>query len=246
MDPVLCHRHGGVMVLTLNRQNKRNALTQNMYAVLVQHLEQAESDPEVRAVLFQGSAECFCAGNDLNDFLALDQVNEQTPVLRFVRQLPKMTKPLLAAVAGPAVGIGTTLLLHCDLVYATADARLQLPFVNLGIVPEAGSSLLLPLHVGRQRASELLLLGQPFSGQQAADWGMINAIVPAEELLELAMSRAQALAAQPPKAMISTLALLRQSRPADLEVCIERELELFLQHVNSAECRQILTQLTAR
>ncbi|GAA4882155.1 enoyl-CoA hydratase-related protein [Ferrimonas pelagia] len=246
MEPILCHLDDAVMVLSLNRQNKRNALTQHMYSELCHHLERANDDPSIKAILFQGQTDCFCAGNDLHDFLNLTQLDQDTPVIRFLRLLPRINKPMLAAVAGPAVGIGTTLLLHCDLIVATADSKLALPFVNLGIVPEAGSSTLLPALVGYQKAAELLLLGKPFSGEQAHQWGLINQLCPAETLLETALGLAHSIARKPPLALADTLSLLRHARPKDLTQVVDREIALFTERVHSDEARAIIAGMVRK
>ncbi len=246
MDTILCHRQDGVMVLTLNRQDKRNALTQKMYADLVDHLKSAEQDPAIRAILLQGDSQCFCAGNDLQDFLDNPPRDDEAPVLRFLRLLPRLTKPLVGAVAGPAVGVGTTMLLYCDLLFATEDAKLILPFVSLGLVPEAGSSVLLPALIGQQRSAELLLLGRPFSGAEAHQWGLITSLVPAEQLLDHALNQAKALARQPVGAMTKTLALLRASRPANLREVIDQEIALFQAQLESEETQTLIARLLNR
>src|SRR5438552_13289152 len=160
---------------------------------MAEALAAADADPKVRAVLLHGSRDCFTAGNDLSDFLKRPP-GAKSPSWSFFETLPALQKPIVAAVGGPAIGIGTTLLLHCDLVYATPGARFQLPFVSLGIVPEFGSTYLLPLIAGYQRAAELLLLGQPFSAEKAHEVGIVTAVVPEAELLERAGTAAAALA----------------------------------------------------
>ncbi|MBY5993731.1 enoyl-CoA hydratase [Ferrimonas balearica] len=240
MDLITLHRDNAVMVLTLNRPDKRNALTQQMYSALSQHLKAAEADDEVRAVLIQGQEDCFSAGNDLGDFLKVGRLTESTPVIQFLRLLPELTKPLVAAVSGSAVGIGTTLLLHCDLVYCTDSTRFQLPFVNLGLVPEAASSVLLPALCGHQRAAELLMLGEPFDADTALSLGLVNAVVPTGEVLATGAAKAQALAARPPQALAATKALLKQARPADLHEAMTRELAAFDTQLASAETQAVI------
>ncbi|QIZ77779.1 enoyl-CoA hydratase-related protein [Ferrimonas lipolytica] len=214
MESVICRRDEHVMVLTLNRQDKLNALTQEMYARLCKGLLDAEEDEQIRAVLIQGSDNCFCAGNDLDDFLETEVAENNRPVHQFIRLLPTLNKPLVAAVSGAAVGIGTTMLLHCDLVYCSDKTRFSLPFVNIGLVPEAASSLLLPLRIGRAQAAELLLLGKAFDGDKAYQLGLVNKVLPRDEVLPFALAQAQALAAQPPKALQATKALLKANRPS--------------------------------
>src|SRR3954464_9986386 len=160
-----------------------------MYVQMAEALAAADADRNVRALLIHGAKDCFTSGNDLSDFLKRP-AGEKSPSWRFFEVLPAMSKPIVAAVGGPAVGIGTTLLLHCDLVYATTNARFQLPFVGLGIVPEFGSTYLLPLLAGYQRAAELLLLGQPFNAQKAYEVGIVTAVVAPEKLLDEAQKAA--------------------------------------------------------
>jgi enoyl-CoA hydratase/carnithine racemase len=179
-----------VMRIEFARLDKKNALTGDMYIMLADALTAANADPQVRAVLLHGSADCFTAGNDIADFLKPRPQGANPPVWKLFEALPALDKPIVAAVGGPAVGIGTTLLLHCDLVYATPAARFQLPFVPLGIVPEFGSTYLLPLLAGYQRAAELLLLGRPFSAQRAYEIGIVTAVVPQEGLLDEEIGRA--------------------------------------------------------
>lgn len=246
MDLLTVHRDDAVMVLTLNRPDKRNALTQQMYSALCQALEQAEQDESIHAVLLQGDTTCFTAGNDLNDFLSSGPLTADTPVIRFLHLLPTLTKPLVAAVSGAAVGIGTTVLLHCDLIYASTTSRFQLPFVNLGLVPEAGSSVLLPALCGYPRAAELLMLGEPFDADTALQIGLINAITEPDQVLTLAREKTQALASRPPKALMATKALLKQSRPANLARAMAAELERFSEHLVSDETRSVIAARLAK
>jgi enoyl-CoA hydratase/carnithine racemase len=188
-----------------------------MYTAMAEAIRSGEQDDSVLSFIIAGAPGAFCAGNDLNDFLTLSST-EGTPILAFIDAIMRATKPVIAAVDGVAVGIGTTMLLHCDLVYATPTARFQLPFVNLGLVPEAASSLLLPRLVGHQKAAELVLLGEPFDAATAHGFGLVNAIVGAEELLDHAMMVARRLAAKPQGAIRRTKALLK----ADLETVAGR------------------------
>ena len=204
-------RRGPVCELRLNRPDKRNALTLEMYRALHAALEAAEADAAVRVVLLSGAGACFTAGNDLKDFLAGPAFNDPDhPTVKFVTALPGFSKPLVCAVHGPTVGIGVTLLLHCDLVLAAArSTRLMLPFVSLGLVPEAASTLLLPRLLGPQRAAELLLLGEPLDAPSAYAYGLVNRVVEDEGLMEEARSLADALAEKPPEALRRTKRLLR-------------------------------------
>ena len=231
---VLCA--DGVCELRFNRPEKRNAITLEMYTALVGALEQAQSDVTVRAVLLSGEGAGFCAGNDLNDFLASPPLDGAHPALRFLRLLPVFEKPLVAAVQGQAVGIGATLLLHCDLVIAARSAQLSLPFVALGLVPEAASSLLLPRLVGRQRAAEMLLLGAPISAVQAHSLGWINRLVEEGELSTEARRLAAELARQPAGAVAATRRLLRGDPRETLER-IEEEARVFGAQLGSEEFR---------
>ena len=210
-EQVQMMRRDAVCEVRLNRPDKRNALTLQMYGALARALEDAERDPAVRVVLLSGAGACFTAGNDLKDFLAGPSFDDpQHPTVRFVRMLPVFSKPLVCAVHGPTVGIGVTMLLHCDLVLAAErSTRLILPFVELGLVPEAASSLLLPRLVGPQRAAELLLLGEPLDAPTAHACGLVNRVVDDEGLMDEARSVADALAAKPPEAMRRAKRLLR-------------------------------------
>src|SRR5207247_4496196 len=189
-----------VASVELARPEKKNALTARMYQQLAAALAAADADPQVRAILLHGSQECFTAGNDVGDFLSRP-AGAEPPVVELFKVLPGLAKPIVAAVGGPAVGIGSTMLLHCDLVYAATSARFQLPFVPLGIVPEFGSTYILPLLAGYQRAAELLLLGQPFTAEKAKEVGIVTAVVSPETLLAEAHKVAGALAALPPESI---------------------------------------------
>ncbi|ENY73700.1 enoyl-CoA hydratase/isomerase [Aeromonas diversa CDC 2478-85] len=217
----------GVLTLTLTRPHKRNALNTRMYQELTQALQAAREDEATRVVLIQGSEECFTAGNDLADFLGKESLGEDDPILSFLHTLADFPKPVVAAAAGPAVGIGTTLLLHCDLVCLADNVRLCLPFVDLGLVPEFASSLLLPRAVGHLRASELLLLGAPFGAAEAQAMGLANRVVPAAELLTTARGLAAALAGKPPRALQQSKALLKQELRQAVHFTIDLEARAF-------------------
>ena len=212
-DHVLIEKAGGVLTLTLNRPEKKNALTRAMYAALGGAIDGAADDPEVRCVLIQANGDMFTAGNDVADFAAANaggklENAEANPLLA---ALARAKIPLVAAVHGRAVGIGTTMLLHCDLVYVAQDALLTTPFVNLALVPEAASSLLLPARIGHARAFEMFVLGKGVDGVTAAAWGIANAAVPASELRAVARTGAEAIAAKPPSAVAITKALMREA-----------------------------------
>ena len=224
---ILTARDGAVFAIEFNRPQRRNAITAQMYTQLAEAIEQAEADAGVRAILIHGQAEAFTAGNDIEDFMRRPPAGEDTPVFRFQRVLSGARKPVVAAVNGPAVGIGTTLLLHCDLVYAGDNARFQLPFVSLGVVPEFASSYLLPLVAGYQRAAELLLLGEPFDAQKALQAGFVTRVVPSAETLDVAFAAAQKLCALPEKSVRVTRALLRDAHREAIARRIELEGEHF-------------------
>jgi enoyl-CoA hydratase/carnithine racemase len=212
MTDVLIDTSAGVMTITLNRVEKKNSLTSAMYAAMADALEQANADANVRAVVFQGHETIFSAGNDIGDFLNAPAATNESPVFRFLRGISTFPKPVVAAVCGPAVGIGTTMLFHCDLVYAGDNAAFSMPFVNLGLCPEAASSYLAPQLMGYGRAAEALLLGDPFMAEAALEMGLISRIVPPSEAAALAQRQAQKLAAKPMSSLIETKRLMKKSQ----------------------------------
>jgi enoyl-CoA hydratase/carnithine racemase len=228
----------GVAQIRIDRPEKKNALTAALYTGLVDAFQRAESDNSVRVLLLCGSDTCFTAGNDLQDFMSAPPRTDSSPTIRFIKQLPATRKPIVAAVAGPAVGIGTTMLLHCDLVYADPNTRFQLPFVNLGLCPEAASSLLLPQFVGYPRAAELLLLGDPFSAQQALEMGLINGITPAGEVIATATVKARQLAERPAASLLLTKALMKRAHARLVEETMNEELTQFGQRLTSPEAAE--------
>jgi enoyl-CoA hydratase/carnithine racemase len=230
-----------VLRIEIARPDKKNALTLAMYAAMADALAAADGDPKVRVALIHGARDCFTAGNDLKDFLDRPPHSETGPTTRFLRGIANFGKPLLAAVNGAAVGIGTTMLLHCDLVYAAPGARFQLPFVPLGLVPEAGSSFLLPYIAGYQRAAELLLLGQPFDADKAYVAGFVTAIVPEKDLLERARAGALAIAALPPAAVRATKALMRGRFAKRVSEAMTDEGKVFSERLASPEAREAMT-----
>jgi enoyl-CoA hydratase/carnithine racemase len=230
-----------VLRIEIARPDKKNALTQEMYAAMADALADADGDPKVRVVLIHGTRDCFTAGNDLKDFLERPPHSESSPTHRFLRGIATFGKPLLAAVNGAAVGIGTTMLLHCDFVYAAPGARFQLPFVPLGLVPEAGSSFLLPYIAGFQRAAELLLLGQPFDAEKAYAAGFVTQVVPEKELLDRARAGALAVAALPPAAVRATKALMRSRVRKRVGEAMAEEGMVFTERLASPEAREAMT-----
>ena len=232
---------GGVAHIRFDRLDKKNAITVQMYAQLGAALAAADADKQVRAVLLSGTAECFTAGNDVADFLQAPRDPASSPARALFDALPSMKKPVVAAVGGPAIGIGTTLLLHCDLVYAAPNARFQLPFVPLAIVPEFGSTFLLPRIAGYQRAAELLLLGQPFDAKKAHEAGIVTEVVPQERLLEHSLQVANTLAALPPESMRLTKRLLKARYAEPLAATIEEETRLFTERLSSPEAKEAMS-----
>lgn len=229
----------GVLRLTIARPDKKNALTVAMYAALADAINSANSDKTVRVILITGSEDSFTAGNDLKDFLENPPTDPSSPVFQFMHAIAGAQKPVIAAVNGLAIGIGTTMLLHCDFVYAVDGARFQLPFVNLGLVPELGSSLVLPALAGRAKAAELLMLGDMFDATTAAEIGLVNAVCAAEDLESVALATAAALAAKPPAALRKTKALLN----ADLAAVTERinaEAKMFGEQLSSDEVKEAI------
>ncbi|AXA56895.1 enoyl-CoA hydratase [Pseudomonas thivervalensis] len=235
-ETLLLDRERGLLTVRMNRPDKKNALTRAMYSQLAQALVMADSDPQVRAVLLTGSSDCFTAGNDIIDFLEQPPNDLDNPVFQFMLSLLDCRKPVIAAVAGPAVGIGTTLLLHCDLVYVSRDARLRMPFVNLGLCPEFGSSLILPRLLGQARAAQLLLLGEGFSGEQAVAWGIATeALDSGEAALAKAREVALRFESLPPDAVRISKQLMKAPDREQLRKVIEEEGTLFTQRLRSPE-----------
>jgi enoyl-CoA hydratase/carnithine racemase len=238
MDLVRVHRRGAVTAIELHRPEKRNAITGEMYEALGDAVGAAEADAGVRAVLFHGQREAFTAGNDLGDFARRPPQGEDSPVFRFLRHVSGAAKPLIAAVEGPAVGIGTTLLLHCDLVFAGSDARFQLPFTKLGLVPEFASSYLLPLVAGWQRAAELLLLGEPFDAAIAREAGIVTRIVAPGEAIAAGWQAAEKLAALPPASVRETKALMKLAHREAIEGRLSAEGERFRRMLREPAARE--------
>lgn len=245
IDNIQILRDAGVLVLTIDRPAKKNALTAAMYGRLADALVAAESDPEVRVVLFQGAGDCFTAGNDLGDFAAVAAGGESAPhVGRFLEALARAEKPYVAAVHGLAVGVGVTMLLHCDLVFIAEDARLTTPFVNLALAPEAASSWLLPARIGHARAYAMFALGEPLLGAEAARLGLANAAVPAAQVQALAMAAARRLAARPAGALKVTKRLMRDAEAISAVMAIEGA--EFARRLRTAEAAEAFTAFAQR
>jgi len=212
MSDILIDTAAGVMTLTINRLDKKNSLTQAMYGAMADALNQAAADAAVRAVVLQGHETIFSAGNDIGDFLNGPTSTLESPVYRFLQGIAQFPKPLIAAVCGPAVGVGTTLLFHCDLVYAGDNAAFSMPFVNLGLCPEAASSLLVPQMMGYHRAAEALLLGEPFMAEAAMEVGLVNRVVPPTEANAVAQAQARKLAAKPLSSLVETKRFMKKGQ----------------------------------
>jgi enoyl-CoA hydratase/carnithine racemase len=235
----------GVRTIAFARPEKKNAITRDMYVRLVSALNEAEANPDIKVVLFTGMGDVFTAGNDLNDFASAPPAGADAPVFQLLNLLPVFKKPMVAAVPGIAIGIGTTLLLHCDLVYASESATFKMPFVDLGLVPEAGSSQILPLLMGHAKAAELLLLGEGFDAHTAAALNIVNKVLPAAELLSFARSKAQILAEKPTEALIASKALMKRAPEALLDR-VNYEAKIFGERLQSPEAKAIFAAFFAK
>ena len=209
MSDILVHTEAGVCTVSFNRLARKNSITSDMYATMADAVQQASSDAAIRVLVIQGDETIFSAGNDISDFLEKPPSGEDAPVFRFLRNISTCPKPIIAAVNGPAVGIGTTLLFHCDLVYAGDNAAFSMPFVNLGLCPEAASSLLVPQMFGYHRAAEALLLGEAFFAEAALEVGLVNKVLPPTETNAFAQAQARKLAAKPLSALVETKRLMK-------------------------------------
>jgi enoyl-CoA hydratase/carnithine racemase len=234
-------KQDGVLCIVFNRESKKNAITAAMYQAMADALHAAESDTAVRAVLFLGSAQVFTAGNDLEDFLQHPPTAADSPVVQFLQRISQAGKPLVAGVCGSAIGIGSTMLLHCDLVYAADNAKFAMPFAQLGLCPEAASSLLLPQLAGYQRAAEKLLLGEPFGAEEALQMGLVSKILPVAELEAYARKQAAKLVALPASSIRVTKQLMKQHQQAAVEQQILGEIEHFKAMLKSPEAREAMT-----
>lgn len=235
---ITTNERNSIMTITLNRFDKKNALTSSMYHQLSSILSNANTDQSIRCVVIQGNESCFCAGNDLQDFL---EHPDDIAALDFIHVLEKFDKPLIAAVAGAAVGIGTTLLLHCDMVFAANNSKFKLPFTQLGLCPEAGSSTLLPNLVGHVRAFELLILGKMFTAEEAYNYGLINQVCEPQELLSLAQTTAEKIVSLPYDSMITSLKLIKRKQPS-LAAAIKNEGDEFSRLIKTDDCKKVLSQ----
>ena len=238
MSEILVRTENGVCAIQINRPARKNALTAAMYQTLSDTLRAVDVDKTVRVVLLHGHPEIFTAGNDIEDFLHSPPLQEDAPVLQFLAAISTFSKPLVAAVSGPAVGVGTTLLLHCDLIYASETAMFALPFVQLGLCPEAAASYLLPRLVGHQRAAEKLFLGESFGAEEAQEMGLVNRIVAHDGLLEVAERQAARLAQMPTEAVKATKALLRHSQEKNILDAMQNEIARFQILLRAPEAKE--------
>jgi len=241
MSDILTERTGGILRIQLNRPEKKNAMTNDMYVTLADLLNEAARDDQISVVLWHGAGKSFCAGNDVEDFLKTPPGSGESLQARLMKALVNIDKPLVAAVQGAAIGGGTTMLTHCDFVYAGESAKFQMPFINLGVAPEFGSSYSIPALVGHIRASELILLGLPFDASRALELGIVTSVVSDEKLLATATETAQQLAAKPAGALRACKRLLKRSAREPIVQAIQIENQEFSTLVRSADAREALT-----
>lgn len=231
----------GILSIYMDRPDKKNALTHDMYTALNDALDELENNSEARVGFITGTKEIFTAGNDLADFLNNPPApGTQPPVFKYIKKLPTLTKPLVAAVNGPAIGIGVTMLLHCDLVYASTDSKLQMPFASLGACPEAGASVLLPRAMGHQRAAQLLMLSDFFTAEEGKEWGIINDVFSSDEYQAKAYEQAKRLALQPASSLRVTKMMLRKAHKEELDAIMDMEIEYFAKMLESPEAKEAL------
>ena len=245
-EHILVTQQDAILRIQFNRPEKKNAITAAMYSTMADAIAQAEADADIRAIYITGSQDSFTSGNDLNDFLQNPPRSDDSPVFRFLRGISTAEKPIVAAVNGLAIGIGTTLLLHCDLAYAADTAKFQLPFVNLALVPEAASSYLVPQMMGHRKAAELLLLGDAFSAAKAAELGVINEATSADALEELAWSKARALAQKAPEALRLSKMLLKKGNAEVVAQTMAEEGKLFGERLQSPEAMEVMQAFMER
>jgi enoyl-CoA hydratase/carnithine racemase len=241
MSDIITERSNGILRVEFNRPEKKNAMTGAMYLRLADIFNEADDDEETRVVLWHSAGDAFCAGNDMGDFLKNPPVAEDAPQPRLMDAFSRFEKPIVVAVQGAAVGGGTTMLTHCDFVYAGESAKFQLPFINLALVPEFGSSYSLPARVGHLRAAELFLLGEPFSAARAAELGLVTRVVPDKALFATAMETATKLAAKPSGALRASRRLLKQGFIDQVRVAIKMEGQEFGERVISAEAKEAMS-----
>src|SRR5437773_4637785 len=241
MDEIITERSGTILRVELNRPAKRNAMTSSMYVTLADVFNDSSKDERIRVVLWHGAGDSFCAGNDVEDFLKNPPGPGESPQARLEHALIDLDKPLIAAVHGAAIGGGTTMLTHCDLVYAGESAKFQMPFINLGLVPEFGATFSVPTRIGHLRAAELILLGLPFDAQRAAELGLVTRVVSDQKLLTTATETAQKLAEKPAGALQACKRLMKRSSREQIEQAMKAENDEFASRVRSAEAREAFT-----
>ena len=238
MSDIVTERSGNILSIQLNRPAKKNAMTSSMYITMAELLNGAAKDDQIRVVLWHAAGNSFSAGNDIEDFMKNPPAPGESPQAQLIHALINFEKPLVAAVQGAAIGGGTTMLAHCDFVYAGESAKFQLPFVNLALVPEFGSSYLFPLRFGYTRAAELILLGEPFGAARAAELGLVTKVVPDQTLLATATETARALAAKSPAAVQASKRLMKNPLREQVEQAVKLENEVFAERVRSDDAKQ--------
>ncbi len=241
ISQVVSLRQDRILTLRLNRPERKNALSLAMYSALADLIVAADADVYIRVIVLTGTDDFFTSGNDLTDFMNEPEIHDKHPVVRFMNALRHCSKPVVAVVRGHAIGIGTTMLLHCDLVYVAEDARMQLPFVNLGLCPEYASSFLVPRVVGQQKAAELFLLGEPFNGVEAARLGLATRAILAQDLEAFSQEKIQRLAQQPPAAVRRAKSLLRAATQVSIEQSVQAEYLAFAEGLASEESKESVT-----
>src|SRR6266699_1636339 len=241
MDEIITERSGSILRVELNRPSKRNAMTAAMYLALADIFNGAAKDEHIRVVFWHGAGDSFCAGNDLEDFLKNPPGPGESPQARLMNALIDFDKPLVAAVHGAAIGGGTTMLLHCDFVYAGESAKFQMPFINLAVVPEFGSTCSVPARIGHLRAAELILLGLPFNAERAADLGLVTEVVSDNDVLKRATETVRKLATKPAAALQASKRLMKQPFREQIKAAMKAENEEFSAQVRSADAKEALT-----
>jgi enoyl-CoA hydratase/carnithine racemase len=241
MDEIVTERSGSVLRVELNRPAKRNAMTSSMYVTLANIFNDTAKDERIHVVLWHGAGDSFCAGNDIEDFLKNPPGPGNSPQAQLMNAFVELDKPLVAAVQGAAIGGGTTMLTHCDFVYAGESAKFQMPFLNLALVPEFGSSCSIPARIGHVRAAELILLGLPFDARRAADLGLVTQVVPDQNVLAAATETASKLATKPASALQASKRLLKRPFREQIKAAIKAENEEFSAQVRSADAKEALT-----
>ena len=238
MEDIVTAQSGSILRIQLNRPAKRNAMTSAMYVALADILNKAAKDDNTRVVLWHGAGDSFCAGNDIDDFLKNPPGPGESPQARLMEALVNFDKPLVAAVQGAAIGGGTTMLLHCDFIYAGESTKFQMPFINLAVVPEFGSSSIVPARIGHVRAAELILLGTPFDAKRAAELGLVNQVMPDTDVMAKARETAEKLAAKPAAALQASKRLLKQPSREQVKAAMKAENEEFSVQVRSGDAKE--------